>query len=306
MRVRPAIAQWLPGYERSWLGTDAVSGLTVAAVLIPSALSYAAIVGVEPIVGLYTVPLALVAYAILGGSRLLVVGPDAALSVLAATTIAGVATGDDYLEVMLALSLMVGGIFFIFWLLRMGWVADLVPDPVLKGFIQGLVWVTILGQVPALLGVSPEQDFRDFWRDFAELVAVLDDQQAETALLGVGCLVALILLKRFVPKVPGSLVVLVGSMVIVGVASLADAGVAVVGEPEGGFFDFGVPRSLTGDQWVDLVPGAIAIAVLGFTESMGAAKSAAQHTGERLDPDKELLALGASNIGSGLSGGGAG
>jgi SulP family sulfate permease len=198
---------------------------------------------------------------------------------------------------------VVGGVFFVFRLLRMGWVADLVPDPVLKGFIQGLVWVTILGQVPALLGVSPQDDFRDFWRDFVELVAVLGELQAETALLGIGCLVALILVKRFAPKVPGSLFVLAGSMLLVELASLADKGVAVVGEPDGGFFNFGAPQGLAGDQWINLIPGAIAIAVLGFTESMGAAKSAAQHTGERLDPDEELFSLGAANIGSGLSGG---
>lgn len=304
MSFRPPVTRWLPTYERSWLQTDAVSGATVAAVLIPSALSYAAIVGVEPIVGLYTVPFALIAYAIFGGSRLLVVGPDAALSVLAASTIAGAATGnEDYLEVMLALSLLVGAIFIVFSLLRMGWIADLVPDPVLKGFIQGLVWVTILGQVPALLGVSPAEDFPDFWRDFAELVKVLDDLQGETALLGIGSLVLLVLLKRFAPKVPGSLVVLVGSMVLVAIASLADQGVAVVGEPDGGFFNFGLPTELMGSQWINLLPGAVAIVVLGFTESMGAAKSAAQTTGERLDPNEELLALGTSNLGSGLSGG---
>ena len=215
MSFRPAITRWLPSYDRSWLRGDAVAGATVAAVLIPSALSYAAIVGVEPIVGLYTVPFALVAYAIFGGSRLLVVGPDAALSVLAASTIAGVATGDDYLEVMLALSLLAGGVFVLFWILRMGWVADLVPDPVLKGFIQGRVWVTILGQVPALLGVTPEEDFPDFWRDLVQLVKVLGDIQTETALLGVGGLAVLVVLKRFAPKVPGSLVVLIGSMVVV-------------------------------------------------------------------------------------------
>lgn len=303
MSFRPAITRWLPSYNRSWLRGDAVAGATVAAVLIPSALSYAAIVGVEPIVGLYTVPFALVAYAIFGGSRLLVVGPDAALSVLAASTIAGVATGDDYVEVMLALSLLVGGVFILFWILRMGWVADLVPDPVLKGFIQGLVWVTILGQVPALLGVTPEEDFPDFWRDLVQLVKVLGDIQTETALLGVGGLAVLVVLKRFAPKVPGSLVVLIGSMVVVAVASLSNEGVAVVGEPEGGFFNFGLPTGLAGSQWIDLLPGAAAIVVLGFTESMGAAKSSALKTGERLDPNEELLALGASNIGSGLAGG---
>jgi MFS superfamily sulfate permease-like transporter len=93
--VKIAIAEWSSSYERSWLKGDLIAGMTVSAVLIPSALAYAGIVGVKPIVGLYTVPLAFVAYAILGGSRLLVVGPDAAISVLAATTIAGVAGGDD-------------------------------------------------------------------------------------------------------------------------------------------------------------------------------------------------------------------
>ena len=248
-------------------------------------------------------PAALIAYAIFGGSRLLAVGPDAAVSVLAATTIASVATDDDYLEVMLALSLIVGAFYIGFSLLRMGWIADLVPDPVLKGFIQGLVWVTILGQVPALLGVTPEEDFPDFWRDFAELVRALGDIQTETAILGVGCLMFLFVLRRVAPRIPGSLVVLLGSMVIVSSASLADDGVVVVGEPDGGFFNFGLPSGLMGSQWLDLVPGALAIVVLGFTESMGAAKSAAMKTGERLDPNEELLALGTSNLGSGLSGG---
>lgn len=120
------------------MGTDLVAGATVWAVLVPSALAYAGVVGVDPIVGLYTVPLALLGYAVFGGSRLLVVGPDAAISVLAAATIAPVVAGDDYLELTLALSLIVGIVYIVMYLLRMGWVADLVPDPVLKGFIQGL------------------------------------------------------------------------------------------------------------------------------------------------------------------------
>jgi high affinity sulfate transporter 1 len=301
--VRPAIFGWLPGYHRSWLRLDAISGLTVAAVLIPTSLSYAVIVGAEPIVGLYTVPFALVAYAIFGGSRLLVVGPDAALSVLAATTIASVATGDDFVEVMVALSLIVGAVFGLFSLLKMGWIADVVPDPVLKAFIQGLVWVTILDQVPALVGVSLDEDYPDIWRTFAETAGALGEIQAQTAILGIGSLVALVVLRRIVPRVPGPLVVLVASMVIVAAASLADDGVAVIGEPDGGFFNFGLPTDLAGSQWVNLIPGAIAIVVLGFTESMGAAKSAAQKTGERLDPNEELLALGTSNVGSGLAGG---
>ncbi|MEE8131346.1 MAG: SulP family inorganic anion transporter, partial [Vicinamibacterales bacterium] len=141
------ITEWLPQYQRRWLRADLISGATVWAVLIPSALAYAGIVGVDPIVGLYTVPLALLAYALFGGSRLLVVGPDAAVSVLSAATVASVVAGD-YLGLTVALALMVGVIYGLFFLLRMGWVVDLIPDPVLKGLIEGLVWVTILKQVP--------------------------------------------------------------------------------------------------------------------------------------------------------------
>lgn len=301
--MKPAIAEWGSTYDRSWLRSDIIAGITVAAVLIPSALAYAGIVGVEPIVGLYTVPLALVAYAILGGSRLLVVGPDAAISVLAATTIAAVAGGDNYLDVMVALSLIVGAIYLVFALLKMGWVADLVPDPVLRGFIQGLVWVTILGQVPALLGIQLVDAPDDFWRKTVEIVGELGSLQTETAVLGVASLLVLYLTHRYAPQIPGPLVVLAGTLLIVGGLGLVDEGVAVVGEPSGGLFGFGLPTGLAGSQLVGLLPGALAIVVLGFTESMGAASSAAQKTGERIDADQELMALGASNLAAGFSGG---
>lgn len=297
------ISGWLGSYQRTWLRTDLLAGASVWAVLIPSALAYAGIVGVDPIVGLYTVPLALFGYAVFGGSRLLVVGPDAAISVLAASTIAGVATGDDYLELTIALSLIVGAAYVVLFLLRMGWVADLVPDPVLKGFIQGLVWVTILDQMPKLFGVKLEDAHDGFWRRTIDVARELGDVQTETAVLGIVSLVALFGLKRAFPKLPGPLIVLGVAVLAVAALGLMDDGVAVVGEPDGALFDFGLPSGIDFDQYADLIPGAIAIVVLGFTESMGAAKAAAQKTGEQLDPNQELLALGASNLGASLSGG---
>ena len=140
--------------------TDLLAGATVWAVLIPSALAYAGIVGVDPIVGLYTVPLALVGYAVFGGSRLLVVGPDAALSVLSAATVASLLVGGEFLQLTIALAIVVGLIYLVMSALHMGWIADLIPDPVLKGFIEGLVWVTILDQIPKVLGVGRGQSFR--------------------------------------------------------------------------------------------------------------------------------------------------
>ena len=303
MRWQIPIVGWLASYDRAWLRADVVAGATVWAVLIPSALAYAVIVGVEPIVGLYTVPLALVGYAVFGGSRLLVVGPDAAISVLAASTVASVTAGDDYLELTITLALLVGAINLVLAVARMGWVADLVPDPVLQGFIQGLVWVTILDQVPKLLGLDVVDPPSDFWRRAVAIAGEVGELQAETAVVGVASLIGLFALRRLVPSIPGPLVVLGVTIALVAVVGLADDGVAVVGEPTGALFDVGLPSGVGIGQIGDLLPGALAIVVLGFTESMGAAKSAAQKYGERLDPDQELLALGASNLGAGISGG---
>ena len=184
MRWLP-ITDWLPLYQRDWLREDLVGGATVWAVLIPSALAYAGIVGVDPIVGLYTVPLTLIAYALLGGSRLLVVGPDAAVSVLSAATVASVVVGGtDYLGLTVALALMVGAIYTLFFLLRMGWVADLIPDPVLKGLIEGLVWVTILKQIPKLLGLELAAEGGEFFATLAQVVRALPHSHLAT--VGVG------------------------------------------------------------------------------------------------------------------------
>jgi MFS superfamily sulfate permease-like transporter len=143
----------------------------------------------------------------------------------------------------------------------------------------------------------------DFWRKTVAIAGELGDMQAETAMLGVESLLVLFLLRRFAPSTPGPLVILGVTLIVVGGFDLADQGVAVVGEPSGGLFGFGLPNGLAGSQVVGLLPGAFAIVVLGFTESMGAATSAAQKTGERLDADQELMALGISNVGAGISGG---
>ena len=144
MRSVMPIIEWLPKYQRSWLPGDLIAGATVWAVLVPLALAYAGLVGVDPVVGLYTLPLALLAYAVFGGSRLLVVGPDAAVAVLSGAIVVTVASGDDFLALTIALALIVGVIYVLFFFLKLGWIADLIPDPVLKGFVEGVVWVTIL------------------------------------------------------------------------------------------------------------------------------------------------------------------
>jgi SulP family sulfate permease len=303
MRMDVPMTRWLGSYDRAWLTRDLVAGATVWAVLVPSALAYAGIVGVDPIVGLYTVPPALILYAIFGSSRLMVVGADAAVSVLAAVTVAPLVADDNYLELVLALSLLVGLVYVAFWLLGMGWIADLVPDPVLKGFIQGLVWVTILDQIPKLLGIELVDAHDGFWLRAIDVLGERGDIHTETALLGLATLIGLFVLKSVAPRLPSPLIAVAVTILVVAIFGLDGDGVSVVGEPTGPAFDFGLPTDIGSDQLVDLLPGAVAIAVLGFTQSIGAAKSAAQTTGETVDPDQELLAIGLANIGSGISGG---
>lgn len=289
----------------AWQGfnrADVIAGITVAAVTVPSALSYAVIIGVDPIIGLYTVPIALVAYALVGSSRLLVVGPDAALSVLAASTIARATTDQaDRVSALIVLTMMVGGLFLLARALRMGWLADLVPDPVMNGFVQGLAFITIVGQIPTLLGYKASG--AHFWAQTWNTITGLSQIQPTTAALGVGSLVALFVLPRLSRRLPWPLLVLAGSMVAVAALGLGNNPVPVVAEPTGGFITLHLPTGLTASQWGAMFPGAVAIVVVGFTESMAAAKSSANATGERLRPNDELAGLGLSNIGSGLCGG---
>jgi high affinity sulfate transporter 1 len=305
MRASMPILGWLPAYRRAWLAGDLVAGAAVWAVLVPLALAYAGLLGVDPVVGLYTLPLPLLAYAIFGGSRRFVVGPDAAVVVLAAATVAGVAVAGERLPLIVALSLLVGAIYVVLFILRVGWIADLIPDPVLKGFVEGAIWVTILKQLPALLGVELELSTAEGIAGLAVVGRAVSQAHPATVIVALASVVALWLLRRFARRLPGPLVVLVASTVLVWVFGLDRAGVAVVGAAGAdapGFGAFAVPGL---EQVVDLLPGAIAIVVLGYTKSLGALKraQAADPGSQPIDPDRELLAIGAANLGAGFGGG---
>ncbi len=303
MRDWMPIVSWLPKYQRSWLASDLIAGATVWAVLVPLGLAYAGIVGVSPIVGLYTLPLALLAYAVFGGSRLMAVGPDAAVAVLSGSIVAAYALGDEVLALTIAMALVVGAIYVLFFFLKLGWIADLLPDPVLKGFIEGVVWVTILKQLPPLLGLELPSAAKGFLPQVIAVAQALPQVHVPTAVAGIGSVVTLLLIRRFAPRLPGPLIVLVVSIALIGLLGLDQAGIAVLGEVSGGLMAIGLPSGLDTRQIISLLPGALAIVVLGYTKSMGALKRAAEHSGEQIDPDRELLAIGASNIGAGLGGG---
>jgi MFS superfamily sulfate permease-like transporter len=266
-------------------------------------MAYAGLVGVDPVVGLYTIPLALIMYAVFGGSRVLVVGPDAAVAVLAGATVAGVVVGENHLNVAIALSFMVAAVYVLLFLLRLGWIADLIPDPVLKGVIEGLVWLTILKQMPKLLGLELEGETHWFLPKLVELLQAFPETHALTAIVGISSIVVMVGIQRLAPRLPGPLIVLVLSIVLVGVLGLVDRGVAILGDTSGGAIRLGFPSGLDTGQIGDLVPGALAIVLVGFTLGTVALKRVAERTGEQTDPNRELLAFGIANIGAGLSGG---
>ena len=166
LRLLPVLS-WLPAYRRSWLLPDFLAGLAVWAVMVPEGMAYAGIVGVPPIMGLYTLVPPLIAYALLGTSRLLVVGPDTATGLISALTVGAIAAqGTAHFNTLTStLAILIGVFFVLFGALRMGWVAAFIPTPVMRGFIEGLVCVTIIGQVPHLLGIggSSGNFFIKFW-----------------------------------------------------------------------------------------------------------------------------------------------
>ena len=304
MRTLAPIVEWLPAYRREWLARDLVAGAAAWAVLVPLGLAYSGILGVDPVIGLYTLPLPLVAYAVFGGSRLFVVGPDAAVVVLASATLTAVAAGGDRFSLILPLTLLVGLLYLAFFLLKVGWIADVIPDPVLKGFVEGAIWVTILKQIPALLGLPVALPSRGLPGKLAAIGRALPEAHATTAIVALSSVAALWLLRRFARRLPGPLVVLAASIVLVRLLGLDRAGVAVVGEAGARSTGFGL-ASFHLDRIVDLIPGALAIVILGYTKSLGALKRAhdADPGAAPIDPDRELLALGASNVAAGLGGG---
>ena len=294
------ILRWLPEYKPSWLRYDLISGLTIWAVLVPQAMAYAGIAGVPPIMGLYTLPLPLFFYAIFGTSRTLVVGPDSAVALISASAIGAVAAvgAAEYLALTSAMAIAVGVFFIVFGILRMGWIANFISIPVMSGFLEGVVMVTIIGQVPKLFGI--EGGGGDFFEKLWAIIQALPDTNLTTLALGVGSLVLIFAIGRYVSKLPAALITLIISIVVVSALDLTTKGVDVIGTFSSGLPPMSLPDvSLT--EYIAIIPGALAILLLGYVETLGAAKSAASSGGGKIDPDQELVALGAANLGAGLS-----
>jgi sulfate permease, SulP family len=293
-RRLPLFASLVP-YRRAWLRGDLLAGLTVWAVLVPEALAYASIAGVSPVVGLYAAPGALILYAAFGSSRHLVVGPMSATAALSAT-----AGTDRYTQLTVALAITTGIAATLAGLLRLGFLASYISEPVLKGFIVGLALTIIAGQLPKLFGVAKSSG--DFFEQLWGLVTKLGDTSGLTLVVGLVSLALVLGLRRVAPVVPASLVAVALGVIAVKLFNLDAHGVAIVGHIDSGLPSLGLPDVRTGD-YVTLTATAIGIMLVGFAEGLGAAKTyAAQHHYE-IDANRELLGVGAANLGAGISSG---
>jgi high affinity sulfate transporter 1 len=290
----------LRDYRPEWLRPDVIAGLTAAAVVVPKALAYATIAGLPVQIGLYTAFVPMVIYALLGTSRPLSVSTTTTIAILTASALALAAPGGTPAELAAAaatLSVMVGAVLVLANLLRLGFVANFISEPVLAGFKTGIGLVIVVDQVPKLLGIHVDKT--GFFRDLLSIVQHVPQASVVTALLSVGIVALIFGLERFLPKWPAPLVAVGTAILASGLLGLQAAGVATVGE---------VPRGLPSLTWPQLEivrqlwPAAIGIALMSFTESIAAGRAFADPKEPRPLPNRELLALGLANVGGGLFG----
>ena len=292
----------LQGYRRLWLSRDVVAGLTVWAVLIPEALAYASIAGVSPVVGLYAAPPALLLYAMFGSSRHLVTGPMSATAALSATAVADVAAdgGASAAQLTAALAVATGVVAVLAGLAHLGFFSSFISEPVLKGFIIGMALTIVIGQVPALFGIGKGDG--NFFEKSWDVLTSLGDTSLTTLAVGVASLAVVLGLKHGAPVVPASLVVVALGVLAVTLFGLDDHGVGIVGTIESGLPSLGFPDLPFGD-YGRLAGAAVGVTFVGFAEGLGAAKTYAQKEHYDIDPNRELIGLGAANLGSGLASG---
>lgn len=302
-RDRLPIRTWSRGYDRRSFVADLLAGLVIAALAVPQALGYAGLARVPVEVGLYAIPLALVAYAVLGTSRQLVVGPVSTVSVLSGSLIIGMGAEPGSARAVAltgALAIASGLLLMAFGLLRLGWSAEFLSKPIITGFVFGLVIVIVISEVPKLLGQLSTAT--QTYARLGEIVTSLDEVDPVTALLSVASLAVLFLGARFAPAVPWGLVVLLAGITASQLLDLSEHGVAVVGPVPSGLPDIGL-AAVGADDLLPVVTGGLALAMVGLAEGLSAARLFGARGGYRVDTDQELVAAGAANVGAGLIGG---
>jgi sulfate permease, SulP family len=285
----------LRGYQRSWLGPDAIAGLSAGAVVIPQSMAYATIANLPVQVGLYTCMVPMVVYAMLGGSRAMSVSSTSTIATLTATTLvsAGVAADSpDPPADLITLTLMVGLILLAMRVLKLGSLVEAINKPTIIGIQVGVGATVAVGQLPKLLGETSQFTGHGFLRSLKAVGEALDEANLATIALSVASILALVACKRLAPRVPGPLLVVAGGIIAVALG-LDDHGVALITEVPSGLPGIGLPSL---DNVEALVPGALAIAVMAFLESAAVARGIRKAGENQIDSNQELLATAASSV----------
>ena len=291
------------GYGSADLKGDVVAGLTTAVMLIPQAMAYALLAGLPPIVGLYASVVPLVAYALVGSSRELAVGPVAMDSLLTAATVSVIATSgsERYVETAALLALMVGGIQVFLGLIRGGFLVNFLSRPVISGFTSAAALIIAASQLRTLLGLELPRSTSVF--AVAKAVAErITDVHSPTVLVALASVAVLLAMKRWTPRAPRALVVVVLGAAVTATGGLGSKGVAIVGSVPAGLPSLSWPTTVVADMRA-LLPGALAIALVAFMEGISVATKLSTKTGNRVNANREFAALGLANVAAGLFGG---
>ena len=295
-----SVLAWLRHYPKAWLGHDLAAGLTSAAVVIPKAMAYATVAGLPPQVGLYTAFVPMVVYALLGSSRPLSVSSTTTIAILSAAAFGQAVPSGDTPQLVAAtatLGLLVGAMLVLASLLRLGFVAHFISEPVLVGFKAGIGAVIVLDQMPKLLGLHIDK--QGFLRDLVAVAGQLPHTWVPTLVLALVLFAAIFALHRWAPRVPAPLIVLAGAVAASVLLGLPATGVQTVGPVPSGLPHWTLPRT---DLLEALWPAAAGIALMSFTETVAAGQAFIARGEPPLQPNRELLALGLANAaGSALS-----
>jgi len=295
----PGLAMF-SGYERSWLRSDLVAGIVLAAILVPQGMAYAELAGLPAVTGLYTTIACLIGYALFGPSKVLVLGPDSSVSPLILASIAPLIVADDPgSAIVLAgmLAVLVGLIEIGLGIAKLGFVADLLSSEVRVGYLNGLAITIIVGQLPKLFGFSTDADgFVDEVKAFFE---GLSGRNPATLWTGLAVLAVLLVLPRFTSRIPAVLVAVVGVTVASAVFDLASHDVATVGTLPKGFPTPQLPWTDASDA-IALLVGAVGITMVSLTDTIATASSFADRHDEEVDADAEMIGVGAANVAAGL------
>ncbi len=289
---------WLKTYPKAWLSSDVLAGLTTAAVIIPKAMAFAVIAGLPVETGLYAAFIPMIIYALLGTSRVLSMSTTTTIAILVVGPLAMATPGGTPGERAAAaatMALLVGGFLLLAGILRLGFIANFISDPVLTGFKAGIGLVIIVDQIPKLLGFHIEKT--GFFRDLLSIANHIPDIIIPTLILGLIALVLIFGMEHFLPHLPAPLFAVVLGIAASAFFGLKQTGVELIGSIPAGLPAFALPDlSLVGKLW----PGALGIALMAFTESVAAGKAFVRRGDSHPDANQELLALGLANIGGGL------